>query len=298
MKIIFHLGTHKTGTTYIQETLDENSTLLKTHNIRYFTLHKELSFLHKAFYPEAYGAYYSDELVDEAIDKIFSIITSTNFDKYIISGEDMSGYIWDWTKRLNILEKITARFPNYEIEVLVYFRNQVSACISIYQELVKGNKFTYDFDSFIVDNEFSIFTGGLDWNKRVNQIIEIVKPDKLTVRCFETAVDNNLLNDFAFNTGIPTEINLKQSNIKNSSVNISQLEKMLECNLELNGDKLIKKKDEILQSNIHGPSLSNLLSINEKRSLLDFYYDSNSKLFKNHINESLNQAWYNDKRKE
>ena len=291
MKIIFHLGTHKTGTTYIQDTFDENVELLRENNVRYFTLHKEMKFLHKAFYPEAYGASSSKESKKEAVDQFYAILSSTSYDTYIISGEDMSGYIWDWTERLHLLKDIVQKCSAYDVEVVVYFRNQVSSCISIYQELVKGNKFLFNFNDFISDDSFSIFSGGLDWYKRAVQIEKIVCPKKLTVKCFETAVSKNLLTDFINSVGINSGLELKESGATNKSVNINQLDEMLKCNRKYQGDVLRIKKNEILNSNMKGGSVSTLLSEQKKRALLSYYYESNLMLFENYIREPINDTW-------
>lgn len=291
MRIIFHIGTHKTGTTSIQDTFDMNLELLKMNNVRYFTLHKELKFLHKAFFPEAYNVVRTDELKNESVSKFCEIINSSDFDVYIISGEDMSGSIWDWSERLSLLAEIAKRFPDDQVEVLVYFRNPVSSCISIYQELVKGNKFVHSFKSFISEERFSISTGGLDWYKRVLQINDIVRPDKLTVKCFESAASNGLISDFIKSIGLDQNIDIQELEFSNQSINMTQLKDMMECNKNFDGVELKNKKTAILSSNIPGESVSGLLSEECKSQLLLNYLDSNQKLFDEYIDEPLNPKW-------
>ncbi len=291
MRIVFHIGTHKTGTTSIQDTFDLNLELLKGNQVRYFTLHKELKFLHKAFFPEAYDVVRSEYLIHESVDKFCEIINASNFNTYIISGEDMSGSIWNWSERLSILAEIARRFPNDEVDVLVYFRNPVSSCISIYQELVKGNKFLYSFESFLSEEGFSIFTGGLDWYKRVLQIKEIVKPNKLTVRCFETAVTKGLISDFIGNVGINPDIDIQEAKSSNQSINLTQLTALMECNQNYDGVELAIKKADILLSDTTGKSVSGLLSDEYKSQLLKVYLESNQKLFDEYIGEPLDSQW-------
>jgi hypothetical protein len=289
--MVFHIGTHKTGTTSIQDTFDLNIELLKQNRVRYFTLHKELKFLHKAFFPEAYNVVRSEELSRDAIDKFCNIINSSDFDTYIISGEDMSGSIWNWSERLTLLAEVAKRFPDDEIDVLVYFRNPVSSCISIYQELVKGNKFLHSFESFLSDERFSIFTGGLDWYKRALQIQDIVKPNKLTVSCFETAATKGLISDFVDSVGISPDIEILEAKSSNQSINMTQLMEMLECNKDYDGTELVSKKANILLSDVSGKSVSNLLSDSSKKQLTQIYLESNQKLFDEYIEEPLNSHW-------
>jgi hypothetical protein len=233
----------------------------------------------------------SEELSRDAIDKFCNIINSSDFDTYIISGEDMSGSIWNWSERLTLLAEVAKRFPDDEIDVLVYFRNPVSSCISIYQELVKGHKFLHSFESFLSDERFSIFTGGLDWYKRALQIQDIVKPNKLTVSCFETAATKGLISDFVDSVGISPDIEILEAKSSNQSINMTQLMEMLECNKDYDGTELVSKKANILLSDVSGKSVSNLLSDSSKKQLTQIYLESNQKLFDEYIEEPLNSHW-------
>jgi hypothetical protein len=292
MKLIFHIGTHKTGTTSIQNTLDNNIELLKKYKVRYFTLHKELKFLHKAFYPEIYGVKRSRELYDNAKNKFFEIVSSTDFDAYIISGEDMSGFIWDWTERLSFLNEVIECFPEAEIQIVVYFRNPVSSCISIYQELVKGNKFTNSFDSFMTDKSFSIYSGGLDWYLRSKQITNLIQPEKLTVKCFESSGGKGFLLDFLTTIGLSDIKELVQEEkSSNQSVNMKQLAEMITCNESFNGSELKEKKSAILLNTAEGDNIYNLLTAEEKKKLLRYYYESNIKLFNEYVFMPIHEKW-------
>ena len=54
-QLILHAGTHKTGTTAIQDSLERHQEYLAARGYSQATLHRDLRELHEAFNPKAYG---------------------------------------------------------------------------------------------------------------------------------------------------------------------------------------------------------------------------------------------------
>lgn len=128
MKIIFHLGLHKTATTWFQKV--------------YFKEHPEIVMLNNALQP------WSDRLITYLVQTPYGefdpeyynkLVTSkmNNQDSktYIISAERLSGHPFSGAyDRHLIAKRIKASFPDSKI--LLFHRDQVAMIDSIYKQLV------------------------------------------------------------------------------------------------------------------------------------------------------------------
>ena len=153
-KIYLHIGTHKTGSTFIQNTLED---------IGNEKLKKE-----DTFYINKPNFYYSGITKKEVFDKkIVSTIKTEinkiikkneNVNNFILSNEWFSGhYDYGYKNASVISEMLYYALNMYDVKILVYLRRQDEFLESLYTQLIhQGGSLTFDeFLNNLPDNSFN-----------------------------------------------------------------------------------------------------------------------------------------------
>lgn len=130
MRIILHIGVHKTGTSALQAFLARNSSLLAQRGILYDRLHKQLLNHHHIV---GCFAGIGDEAVGrQALKEMIETATASNMKAILISSEML---IEDICDRASFLEV----FAGHEIDVIAYIRRPDEIMVSAHSELVKSS---------------------------------------------------------------------------------------------------------------------------------------------------------------
>jgi len=128
IKLIVHIGLHKTGSTYLQHILNENSDNLQKRGVYYqrqegYPAHHRLAWriLLNEHEPLVW-------LIDEA--------RNANCDTLILSSEDLEGILYD-DRPLEAIQRAAIQGGVSEIEYHVVLREPGAAFASLYKELAK-----------------------------------------------------------------------------------------------------------------------------------------------------------------
>lgn len=189
-KIIYlHIGTHKTGTTYIQNLCGKNYDLLKSNGVLYpFQGRKPTTGHHNIgwFYSNR-GLYFKD--TPFSTKELIKEIESTSLDKILISSEVFSS---DEFNSLHI-EKIKSDLSNYEVHPVIFIRNPLYSIYSFWQEWVKHG-LLHSFETCLKDENY--VTQRLNspsniikkWHHAFNENITIVVYDNLKANYTDVAL--------------------------------------------------------------------------------------------------------------
>lgn len=189
-KIIYlHIGTHKTGTTYIQNLCGKNYDLLKSNGVLYpFQGRKPTTGHHNIgwFYSNR-GLYFKD--TPFSTKELIKEIESTSLDKILISTEVFSS---DEFNSLHI-EKIKSDLSNYEVHPVIFIRNPLYSIYSFWQEWVKHG-LLHSFETCLKDENY--VTQRLNspsniikkWHHAFNENITIVVYDNLKANYTDVAL--------------------------------------------------------------------------------------------------------------
>jgi len=145
-KIYIHIGTHKTGTTTIQNVLESNRDSLKKDRIIFLGKYRKL------FTEFSEGNKYNDEAyllkVRNELNKDLDLYENeTNYNFIIsnekLSGDKNSGYL-NSNELAKSLKTITERL-NLDVTIIVFIRRQDAFIESLYtQRIYNGETFTFD----------------------------------------------------------------------------------------------------------------------------------------------------------
>jgi len=179
MKIIVHLGAHKTATTFIQNCIKINEQALLKNGVAYIHPTAMRTKLNNCFLPAKFDV--------EKIKITLSNYFSDDTQRLIISEENLMGIPKQikrgkvYTFKENSIKNIQKTFENHEIEFVLTVRSYADFLPSIYMEFLKMNKFCW-FRNFIKNLDLDSFS----WTSQVSEIDAMLKPgNTLTVFKFE-----------------------------------------------------------------------------------------------------------------
>jgi len=126
-KVYIHIGTHKTGTTTIQNFMRANREFLNINNCNFIEIPSELD-RQMAWLDN----YHNDDLINEA--KNYFIKTINN-KKNIISSEGLVGtYLQAYTNSSFIAHFLYEVFKDYDVTIILYLRRQDEFFESLYTQ--------------------------------------------------------------------------------------------------------------------------------------------------------------------
>ncbi|MEZ9835145.1 hypothetical protein AB4341_16595 [Vibrio breoganii] len=223
MNIIYlHIGAHKTASSYIQTLLNANKAILSASRIR---LIKRSDMMELKFYKTLQAKLEGEQgTIDEEVKKEIRELAS--FDgNLIFTNEDMFKNlgIRDFYNNIDTgIRFFQESFPDHEIKVIFYVRNQVDYIESVYTQYVHLGR-NISFESFT--REGNLFN--LDWNNVCQTIENVIGGNNLVVIPYEsikTLGSEGFYNEFLTVIECNTEghsfaeVNGRQSNRSFSSI--------------------------------------------------------------------------------
>ena len=215
MSIVIHVGTHKTGTTSLQQFAAANRDRLRESGLWYPSYTEIGLFDHYAHHHLAFAicGRKDKRLRDADAERFIDHIVRERRpgEKVLISAEPLyrltlgggpevnrwrSSAAAYWDAREAFLERLRKYFPSDDVQILICLRRQDNFARSVYQERVKVTKYRDSFATFL-HKDRAIF----DYYRQVSLLAGIF-PD-ITVVTFERLVaDGNLHRAFFETIGI------------------------------------------------------------------------------------------------
>lgn len=267
-----HIGTHKTGSTSIQNFLLSNDLLLKEQG--FSTLHYDGNFHIPAYFlgfggPEVLRENFSRYSLTD-IEKVLCNIISGATGKLILSSEVF--FENPNEKNLSMLKEFLRPL---QARVIVYVRRQDDYTISAYKEVVR-HPF---FNSNVLSNlEYA------DWYQRLEVFADVFGKVNIIVRPFEKRqfYKEELIADFCHALNISLDANFDYSNYNE---NISQPDSITELlrlvNHHFTSREQIQEFEEYL-CKIGGLAplfkVYNYISYEERLRIFERFFDSNKAL--------------------
>lgn len=166
MRLILHAGTHKTGTTSIQHFAHDNRDALLQRGLYYLSGKTSLGGKTKTWRSNNWvahsltGAYpEGEERFRQALD--MARAAAAEGAAVLVSSEDLSSccrghQLWGGLDREDYrelqrayLENLARLLDGFDVEVVLVFRRADEYAESLYQTVVKSNRFSGDFEAFL-----------------------------------------------------------------------------------------------------------------------------------------------------
>ena len=159
LKFVLHAGTHKTGTTSIQKALSDNRAWLRERGLIYpggvGVYSPEAPLKRHHVFARSFTGIYPRELAQagQFLDDVRAQLESPR-DVILLSTEEVYRHIegygdWQhfaepdyWARREGYLRLLAKALENFDVKVLLFFRERLSFARSLYAELVYRNKGT------------------------------------------------------------------------------------------------------------------------------------------------------------
>ena len=247
MKLIFHIGAGKTGSTSIQRTLTLNDTLLKERGVWYLGLRLERASAKLFKWQETHSAiqdFYrlSNDEAKKQLLEVFRPITEEakekNIETLIWSNESFLGRNHNFTGALQQLQK-----EGVEVEILIYVREYASWAYSAYLQWgIKHKTYLGKLQTF---TEWSK-THPPSFYKQMKNLLEIM-PERVSVRNM-SAIEDVVLDflDFANIESEGIEISHSNQTPKNEELFLRAL-----FNSKIDARVLPERFNNILGKDIH-----------------------------------------------
>lgn len=235
MKLVCHIGTPKTASTYLQNTCQLNKDWLVRHGILYPDLkapdanHITLFFAAAAYihdFARHYGLHTPEDVVrfrEEMSEVIGRQVTEApdHIHTMLMSSENLTGNIRSIEGVRGLASLLQPHFD--EVRIIVYLRRQDSAMLSMYAEYMRRGFSGPTFDQFL-DRQLSLDTDipYLDYQRMLTNWIEVFGLESITVRLFDRAGlrDGDVLVDFLAQVLAPSELDLAEL-VPSSESNVS-----------------------------------------------------------------------------
>ena len=208
MRLILHVGTHKTGTTSIQRVLHDHSQYLRTHglyypsSLRYRGARGHLQFSHDVARDTEQARKNTQSFVQrikknvKAADAV--LLSSEAFYRHVLGTADVAAMIQEnyLDGRQSYVDRLAVLFADFDIEVVIYCRDygyflswlhRTSVMSCGWQGSASDFKNQF-FDHFAYEHQFQIFLSAFP---------------KLTIHSYENAKEQGLMHHFFSQLGFP-----------------------------------------------------------------------------------------------
>ncbi|PZQ10776.1 MAG: hypothetical protein DI565_19550 [Ancylobacter novellus] len=162
MKIILHVGTHKTATTSLQTTLKRNRDAMRRLGVLYPSgrLIGAPDMAGHHFFPAlivtgdendlAKARMFVDRAISEHGQRDVLLISCEGFHRYVMpTGVDCAANADQWQRREAFIRRTAALCESHETEIWISLRRIDSFAISMYQERIKKTNYTYNIEKFV-----------------------------------------------------------------------------------------------------------------------------------------------------
>jgi len=263
-----HIGTHKTGTTAIQNALRANGKLLARYGCTYIDEAYELSRRLKepGLGNAAFVAVKS---------KFNDLVRKAPEDTVIFSSEQFAGTILkNYTDSRFIAERLKDIFPDHKVSIIVYFRRQDHFIESAYTQFIQQGQ-SWSFDRFRDFADFSNF----DWNIVADNYRQYFQSVDIQLYDRSQLTGGDVVLDFFSWLGIPADGRMRTIRGSNYSFSRTAVEITRVANDYLD-DTAKQRLSVILQRrDSRQPYDDNpYFSMQERETLLAHYRAANRKL--------------------
>lgn len=236
--LFLHVGTHKTGSTFLQ-------TILKFN--RFSLIDKGYGYIRMPSDYRCLASKVSDKKIHTIRQDFENIIKQSIYkqcDTFILSWEGFSGNsLSSYHNSEHVAISLKKAFPSFNVKIILYFRRQDEYIQSLYAQVVRGGE-TRNFQDFLKD--FS--DGKLSWTRHVGEYIKAFGKESVLAFSYDNIKSQGtakLAEHFMHTIGI-NQFNIPHiNNIRqlNSGLSTVELEVLRRCNAFLD-----KKKRLVLRS--------------------------------------------------
>lgn len=223
MKLILHLGAHKTGTTSIQSFLDAKSLELSRNGWEFITLENSPNLGRcVSFSRDARGVHFN--LEEGSYSELVERLKSTDKNK-IVSSEDMF-FLNDNEGIKRFCQKVKSIFS--EIDVIVYLRNQVDMALSNKAQGAKTNQsamlFGNDYTNPLPEINDDVYEY-LDYYSKLKMWNHYLPKSSFIIRHYDrrNLKNGDSVHDFIHSTKLPLEPDILVDNSSLGSITTNVL---------------------------------------------------------------------------
>lgn len=273
-KLYLHIGTHKTGTSSLQQLCYKYYRELNNENINILR-HNEIPY--KSNFND--GSVAREKLVislNKWLEKNLK-----PYEKHFLCWENFSGDLFTlYENRMRNLEVLKEAIPdNLELSLIVVFRRQDDFLQSAYSQAKHQGDFD-DSSKHFLNNEYKT---GIDWFKYVNELKEVFPKAKLNALPYDKSLFKvkplHILIGEIINSDFL--ISYKQKQVVNVGMSTEAMKLFQSVNIEDNSDKSSQKLLRRILQKVSNKGIFNeynYISYEQKLKLLSLYDESNKKL--------------------
>ncbi len=295
MKELFiHIGTPKTGTSYLQRFLKKNAEKLKNKGIYYPCSPNKLYYpppeQHVSLISSITGHRVSwlDPKYHfpngEALKQLLEDLEFIEQDKVLISSE----VFYDVFVNKEMILKLKNAFSNFHVKIIVYLRRQDEYLLSYFQQNCKsGTETSFDFEKM-----FSYLEDNMNYYKRLTMWGDVIGKENIIVRPFEINQMKNrdLAHDFLSAIGINDISDFENVERINESISLEKLFFLMKLNKHLysfsgNEDwntrflhQKIREQIINMKNILEKGDIGQLLTKEKRGFILCKYYEGNKKI--------------------
>jgi hypothetical protein len=268
-KLYVHIGTHKTGTTSLQNKLSEESYALLKDGAFYISttgIFNKISILES----------YDSDLVKCARKVLVSRLSHFNqINTFITSSEHLSGNAFNGYSNSSLMAKMLHDITldlDLDVYIIVYIRRQDRFIESLYMHMIESG-YNLTFNNFVSD----IGSEWFNWKTLIESYENIFGKDRMIVRNYNDVVKNKgFFKDFCEIVNIPEISNIRLNTGSScASINMQRIfNERLDANMSKIFTKLIRKynRNQKLLNSINRYSFFT----DGGRFLMNTYYDDNN----------------------
>lgn len=270
-KLFIHIGTHKTGSTSIQNFCDSNSAALAKESI---------NFIPTSSISKIYQESKNLTQASTRLHKVLSVKLKSPYDKVFLSWENFSGGLYNFYSDSIIYFKSLkdAIPPGFNAELIVFFRRQDEFIQSAFNQAKHEGKFAESEDLLSIE-----YRPNFDWLNYLQTLKKIFTNDKIHVlpydkKVFQESSILNLIGKIIDSNTLTSQSKKIYSNVGMSPDAIRLYEAV--CIKSGNNETMRKTLRKVLQKVGNKGVLNEYtyLDIDQKKKLLNYYRESNKRL--------------------
>lgn len=282
-KLFIHAGTHKAGSTTIQNTLNRESDELLKEGICYFGRFFPISRIMRAMeeYDEGLVQSFQSDVQER-----MEIYGETNVHTYVTSNEKFSGHKMIAYRNAPVIAKtlhdVFAPF-DFEIKIIIYVRRQDKYIESMYAQKIKSLS-AFSFQEFLGEIED---ISAYHWDSFIDIFANQFGKENIIVRSFDRKYlpqKSSLIQGFGSIIGSKHLENYVYETVKNRGYTRDVLEVARITNKHLDrGEKKVLRK---IFKNLDFPKSGNIFfTKTERAELLSNYKESNKRVVQKYFDD-------------
>ena len=260
-KIYIHAGTHKTGSTYLQEKLYANRALLREHGILYPEIGLSLQQKHNrhAHRRLAFNLHKEGDKFENLFEPIIQeLLQADDLHTAIISYEGFC-----MPRHTESMHKILRSFDQVDLHIIFVFRPHVDFAISLFREICQNLKYRPSFYQFY-KQALSVERGWpwlLNYHAILEKWHEFVPKNKIHILAY-SKIKNDICHNILKEIGIDIKMESLTKNQRNPTLSAPLAELMRVINFsDWKHEKLQAFGRELLQVDIKNPDFAKYCEI-------------------------------------